>query len=110
MYDWNTLHPFQRRSFRRFPQNAELIPEIQSFGPLESYDKGIKDGKIELINGTVLEGIDEVSSPRNGSNNHSHIHVLLDHPRHGISKDQPIPGTSLERVSVPHKLSRAYEH
>lgn len=62
MYDWNTLHPFQRRSFRRFPQNAELIPEIKSFGPLETYDQGIKDGKIELINGTVLEGIDEASS------------------------------------------------
>lgn len=41
--------------------------------------------------------------------NYSHICVSLDHPRHRISEDQPIPGTSLERVSVRLKLSRAYE-
>ncbi|KAJ4490677.1 FAD/NAD-P-binding domain-containing protein [Lentinula aciculospora] len=58
--DWDTLHPFQRRSFRRFPDETEFIPKISHFEPLSSLDNGIKDGKIVLVNGTVLEEIDEI--------------------------------------------------
>ncbi|KAJ3794209.1 FAD/NAD-P-binding domain-containing protein [Lentinula aff. detonsa] len=58
--DWDTLHPFQRRSFRRFPQETEFLPQISHFEPLSSLDNGIKDGKIVLVNGTVLENIDEI--------------------------------------------------
>ncbi|KAH7879432.1 FAD/NAD-P-binding domain-containing protein [Lentinula edodes] len=58
--DWETLHPFQRRSFRRFPDETEFIPKISHFESLSSLDNGIKDGKIVLVNGTVLENIDEV--------------------------------------------------
>ncbi|KAJ7143908.1 hypothetical protein C8R44DRAFT_724912 [Mycena epipterygia] len=39
---------------------AEIVPEISSFEPLNANDIGIKAGKIRLGNGTVLEGIDEV--------------------------------------------------
>ncbi|KIP07707.1 hypothetical protein PHLGIDRAFT_127476 [Phlebiopsis gigantea 11061_1 CR5-6] len=59
-YDWDKLHPFQRRSFRRFPSSAEFIGEIKSFGELASLDNGIVGGKIYLKNGTVLEGVDEI--------------------------------------------------
>jgi len=59
-YDWDKLHPFQRRSFRRFPDETEFIPQISSFQPLSSLQNGIQDGKIILVNGTVLSGIDEV--------------------------------------------------
>lgn len=60
-YDWDRLHPFQRRSFKRFPAETEFIPEISRFDTLTSLDNGIKDGKIFLANGTVLKNIDEVS-------------------------------------------------
>ncbi|KAJ7474911.1 hypothetical protein FB451DRAFT_1246979 [Mycena latifolia] len=43
----------------RFPDNAELVPEILSFEPLGGDTVGIKEGKIRLVNGTVLEGVDE---------------------------------------------------
>ncbi|KAJ3980842.1 FAD/NAD-P-binding domain-containing protein [Lentinula detonsa] len=52
--DWDTLHPFQRRSFRRFPQETEFLPQISHFEPLSSLDGGIKDGKIVLVNGTII--------------------------------------------------------
>lgn len=52
----------------RYPQNAEVIPEIAAFRPLGRYDAGIKHGKIELVNDTVLEGIDEVRSLHTGLN------------------------------------------
>ncbi|KAJ3730602.1 FAD/NAD-P-binding domain-containing protein [Lentinula raphanica] len=58
--DWDTLHPFQRRSFRRFPPETEFLPRISRFEPLETLDRGIKEGRIVLVNGTVLENIDEV--------------------------------------------------
>ncbi|KAJ3787897.1 FAD/NAD-P-binding domain-containing protein [Lentinula aff. detonsa] len=58
--DWDTLHPFQRRSFRRFPHETEFLPQISHFEPLSSLDDGIKNGKIVLVNGTVLENIDEI--------------------------------------------------
>ncbi|KAF5371257.1 hypothetical protein D9758_004238 [Tetrapyrgos nigripes] len=59
-YDWDKLHPFQRRSFRRFPAETEFIPQISSFQPLSSLQNGIQDGQIILVNGTVLSGIDEI--------------------------------------------------
>ena len=59
-YVWEKLHPFQRRSFKRLPESASLVPEIASFGPLEDNVQGIQSGKITFINGSVLEGVDEV--------------------------------------------------
>ncbi|KAJ7124604.1 FAD/NAD-P-binding domain-containing protein [Mycena crocata] len=44
----------------RYPDNAEIVPEIAAFEPLVRYDAGIKDGRIRLVNGTVLQGIDEI--------------------------------------------------
>jgi hypothetical protein len=45
----------------RLPSNAETVPEIAAFEPLARYDAGITAGKIWLVNGTILHGIDEVS-------------------------------------------------
>jgi hypothetical protein len=59
-YDWNKLHPFRRRAFRRLPSQAEVIPEIRTFGPLEK-GEAIREGRIELVNGTTITGVDEVS-------------------------------------------------
>ena len=59
-YEWDKLHPFQRRSFRRFPSSTEFIGEIESFGKLASLDNGILGGQIHLKNGTSLEGVDEI--------------------------------------------------
>ncbi|VDB96834.1 unnamed protein product [Peniophora sp. CBMAI 1063] len=59
-YVWEKLHPFQRRSFKRLPESAEVVPEIKSFGPLEEDVQGIQSGKITFINGSVIEGVDEV--------------------------------------------------
>ncbi|KAF8208943.1 hypothetical protein K438DRAFT_1811469 [Mycena galopus ATCC 62051] len=43
-----------------FGDKAEIIPEISSFEPLRGSDIGIKAGRIKLINGTMIEGIDEI--------------------------------------------------
>ncbi|KAF9073557.1 FAD/NAD-P-binding domain-containing protein [Rhodocollybia butyracea] len=59
-FDWDNLHPFQRRSINRFPPETEFIPEISQFEPLPSLDNGIRNGKIRLVNGTYLENIDEI--------------------------------------------------
>ncbi|KAK7044131.1 hypothetical protein VNI00_007848 [Paramarasmius palmivorus] len=59
-YDWEKLHPFRRRSIRRIPSKVELIPEVANFEPLSAYDKGITEGVIKLINGSTVQGIDEV--------------------------------------------------
>ena len=59
-YEWDKLHPFQRRSFRRFPQVTKFIGEIEKFEPLQSLNQGIKHGNIKLKNGTVLTDFDEV--------------------------------------------------
>ncbi|THU85250.1 FAD/NAD-P-binding domain-containing protein [Dendrothele bispora CBS 962.96] len=53
-YDWDKLHPFQRRSFRRFPSETEFIPQISSFKPLSSLDNGIRGGQIVLFNGSII--------------------------------------------------------
>ncbi|KAJ7070315.1 FAD/NAD-P-binding domain-containing protein [Mycena belliarum] len=57
-------HPFQLRSLRRFPNTTEFVPEIAHFDPLDVHDHGIKDGIIQLVNGTELHGIDEVCTHR----------------------------------------------
>ncbi|KAI0821409.1 FAD/NAD-P-binding domain-containing protein [Irpex lacteus] len=59
-YDWDKLHPFQRRSFRRFPKETKFIGEIEKFERLESLNHGIKNGNIKLKNGTTLTGFDEI--------------------------------------------------
>ena len=59
-YEWDKLHPFQRRSFRRFPKGTKFIGEIETFERLESLNHGIKNGNIKLKNGTTLTGFDEV--------------------------------------------------
>ncbi|KAJ6582299.1 hypothetical protein B0H19DRAFT_1252401 [Mycena capillaripes] len=48
------------RSLSRFPNITEFVPEIASFDPLKTHTDGIRDGKIHLINGSTLEGIDEI--------------------------------------------------
>ncbi|KAJ7083236.1 hypothetical protein C8R44DRAFT_822580 [Mycena epipterygia] len=55
-----TLNPFPLRSLQRFPAVTEFFPEIARFEPLGAHNKGIQDGSIHLVNGTVLTGIDEV--------------------------------------------------
>ncbi|KAK7046776.1 dimethylaniline monooxygenase [Favolaschia claudopus] len=54
------LHPFQLRSRLRFPDTTKFVPEIDHFGSLSAYNKGIKDATIHLVNGSVLRDIDEV--------------------------------------------------
>ncbi|KAJ6526811.1 hypothetical protein B0H19DRAFT_1275646 [Mycena capillaripes] len=44
----------------RFPDTTEIVPEILSFEPLDSRDVGIKAGKIRLVNGSVIDEIDEI--------------------------------------------------
>jgi hypothetical protein len=50
----------RQRSLARFPNITEFVPEIASFEPLTTHNDGISSGKIHLINGSVLQGIDEV--------------------------------------------------
>ncbi|KAI0691902.1 FAD/NAD-P-binding domain-containing protein [Cytidiella melzeri] len=59
-YDWDKLHWFQRRCFRRFPPENEFIPQIEKFEPLETLSDGIRNGYIKLMNGTILTGVDEI--------------------------------------------------
>ncbi|KAJ6456008.1 hypothetical protein C8R47DRAFT_1060599 [Mycena vitilis] len=37
-----------------FPKEAEVVPKIAYFEPLNKHDAGIKDGKIWLINGSII--------------------------------------------------------
>ncbi|KAF8204437.1 hypothetical protein K438DRAFT_1819857 [Mycena galopus ATCC 62051] len=48
------------RSLSRFPNTTEFVPEIAFFDPLKTHTNGIRDGKIHLINGSTLQGIDEI--------------------------------------------------
>ncbi|KAJ7490572.1 FAD/NAD-P-binding domain-containing protein [Mycena latifolia] len=50
----------RQRSLARFPNITEFVPEIASFEPLGKHRNGIRNGKIHLINGSVLQGIDEI--------------------------------------------------
>ncbi|KAK7007882.1 dimethylaniline monooxygenase [Favolaschia claudopus] len=42
------------------PTQAEIVPEISSFEPLEHASVGIKAGNIQLVNGSAISGIDEI--------------------------------------------------
>ncbi|KAF7348163.1 Dimethylaniline monooxygenase [Mycena sanguinolenta] len=48
------------RSLSRFPNVTEFVPEIASFKPLKTHTDGIRSGEIHLINGSSLQGIDEI--------------------------------------------------
>ncbi|KAF7348171.1 Dimethylaniline monooxygenase [Mycena sanguinolenta] len=48
------------RSTSRFPNVTEFVPEIASFMPLKTHTDGIRSGEIHLVNGSSLQGIDEV--------------------------------------------------
>ncbi|KAJ7696707.1 hypothetical protein B0H17DRAFT_1177800 [Mycena rosella] len=50
----------RQRSLSRFPNITEFVPEIASFEPLTDHSNGIRNGKIHLIDGSVLQGIDEI--------------------------------------------------
>ncbi|KAJ7339931.1 FAD/NAD-P-binding domain-containing protein [Mycena albidolilacea] len=52
--------PPRLRSLSRFPNITEFVPEIASFEPLTTHADGIRSGKIYLINGSILQGIDEI--------------------------------------------------
>ncbi|KAJ7350690.1 FAD/NAD-P-binding domain-containing protein [Mycena albidolilacea] len=43
-----------------FDEKVEVVPEISSFEPLDGNNVSVKAGKIKLINGVVLDGIDEI--------------------------------------------------
>ncbi|KAJ7823080.1 FAD/NAD(P)-binding domain-containing protein [Mycena olivaceomarginata] len=43
-----------------FAAKTEIVPEIASFEPLDGNDAGIRAGRIKLVDGTILDGIDEV--------------------------------------------------
>ncbi|KAJ7333258.1 FAD/NAD-P-binding domain-containing protein [Mycena albidolilacea] len=43
-----------------FAAKTEIVPEIASFEPLDGNDAGIRAGRITLVDGTILDGIDEV--------------------------------------------------
>ncbi|KAJ7060675.1 FAD/NAD-P-binding domain-containing protein [Mycena amicta] len=47
-------------SLMRFPSNVEVFPEIAEFAPLDHDKPGIKQGEIRFVNGTVVQGVDEI--------------------------------------------------
>ncbi|KAJ7474923.1 hypothetical protein FB451DRAFT_1366938 [Mycena latifolia] len=55
-------HPdrYSRESIFRFPGKPGIVPEISSLKPLNGNTVRIKDGKSRLVDGTTLEGIDEI--------------------------------------------------
>ncbi|PPQ80532.1 hypothetical protein CVT24_002655 [Panaeolus cyanescens] len=42
---------------RRLPHNVTIVPEIRRFLPVGS---NIRDGRVELVNGTIISGIDRI--------------------------------------------------
>ncbi|KAF7336155.1 Dimethylaniline monooxygenase [Mycena venus] len=50
----------RKLSLSRFPNATEIVPEIASFEPLKTHTDGIRGGKIHLVNGSVLQDIDEI--------------------------------------------------
>ncbi|KAF7326244.1 Dimethylaniline monooxygenase [Mycena kentingensis (nom. inval.)] len=80
-------------AFIRFPENAEIFPEIAEFAPLDASDASISTGQIRFVNGSVVTGVDEVIfatgyrantflpnmvDPRNYSNLHWTGHYIHD--------------------------------
>ncbi|KAJ7506752.1 FAD/NAD-P-binding domain-containing protein [Mycena galericulata] len=56
----STPNGMRQRSLFRFPNSTEFVPEIRFFEPLGTHSQGIRSGKIHLVNGSVLQGIDEI--------------------------------------------------
>ncbi|KAJ6504771.1 FAD/NAD-P-binding domain-containing protein [Mycena vitilis] len=50
----------RQRSLARFPNTTEFVPEIASFEPLKKHTAGIQQGKIHLIDESIVQGIDEI--------------------------------------------------
>ncbi|KAJ7490584.1 FAD/NAD-P-binding domain-containing protein [Mycena latifolia] len=48
------LPVIKNRSLARFPNITEFVPEIASFEPLGEHRDGIRNGKIHLINGSII--------------------------------------------------------
>ncbi|KAJ7245444.1 FAD/NAD-P-binding domain-containing protein [Mycena rebaudengoi] len=56
----NDSNGMRQLDISRFPNITEFVPEIAFLEPLNGHRNGIRGGKIHLINGSVLEGIDEI--------------------------------------------------
>ncbi|KAJ7289100.1 FAD/NAD-P-binding domain-containing protein [Mycena rebaudengoi] len=44
----------------KFADQIEVVPEISFFEPLDANAKGIQSGRIHLVNGTILQGLDMI--------------------------------------------------
>ncbi|KAF9067741.1 hypothetical protein BDP27DRAFT_1225424 [Rhodocollybia butyracea] len=60
----STMNDLKKILFSRVPKNVSIVPEIKLFHQLpqlaELNDSGIHRGAVELLNGTLLEGIDKI--------------------------------------------------
>ncbi|KAF8993639.1 hypothetical protein BDQ17DRAFT_1401601 [Cyathus striatus] len=58
--DKATVPHFDLKTFlRRLPANTTIVPEIRQFLPLKEGER-IEEGRVELGNGTILTGIDNI--------------------------------------------------
>ncbi|KAJ7707006.1 FAD/NAD-P-binding domain-containing protein [Mycena olivaceomarginata] len=56
----NSMPSMRQLDLSRFPNITEFVPEIAFLEPLSGHRNGIRSGKIHLINGSVLQGIDKI--------------------------------------------------
>ncbi|KAJ7433059.1 FAD/NAD-P-binding domain-containing protein [Mycena galericulata] len=56
----NDSNGMRQIDLSRFPNITEFVPEIAFLEPLSGHRSGIRSGKIHLVNGSVLQGIDEI--------------------------------------------------
>ncbi|KAJ7022180.1 FAD/NAD-P-binding domain-containing protein [Mycena alexandri] len=56
----DSMPSMRQLDLSRFPNITEFVPEIAFLEPLSGHRNGIRSGKIHLINGSVLQGIDEM--------------------------------------------------
>ncbi|KAJ7028600.1 FAD/NAD-P-binding domain-containing protein [Mycena alexandri] len=56
----DSMPSMRQLDLSRFPNITEFVPEIAFLEPLSGHCNGIRSGKIHLINGSVLQGIDEM--------------------------------------------------
>ncbi|KAJ7862931.1 FAD/NAD-P-binding domain-containing protein [Mycena olivaceomarginata] len=56
----DSMPSIRQLDLSRFPNITEFVPEIAFLEPLSGHRNGIRSGKIHLINGSVLQGIDEI--------------------------------------------------